>query len=300
MKKMFANVIHTAITGDRAATCGAFGFRPFKCSHVVLTVGILLCSYSTLVFAQNQEYGRPAAPRSKPKVSDEAEAQERSQASLNSDDINQILRNDPALMLYVKKLLVRKAYEQGRLLEQADLTDDEVLRLVRDDDSIRAVVSDEIMERGYLRVRPTQKELARDLIEQHQFQKALEELDAREEIPADLDTQQRLRTRNSNSTGQSSRVNSSATSSQKSPLETQADKLANPVSPSVGLLGTIGSPRISTDSSSNNDDKPKDSGGLMTGAGQSAGASNLPRIKPEDLSALLAAKGAGGLGSAGI
>jgi len=36
------------------------------------------------------------------------------------------------LLLQVKKALVRKAYEQGRLLDPRDLTDDSLFNLVRE------------------------------------------------------------------------------------------------------------------------------------------------------------------------
>ncbi len=54
------------------------------------------------------------------------EAEEK--VSLSADKIVEILRNEPGLLLQVKKLLVIKAYEQGRILDPTDLTDEALYR----------------------------------------------------------------------------------------------------------------------------------------------------------------------------
>ena len=59
-------------------------------------------------------------------------------------------------------MLVRKAYEQGRLLDAHDLTDDALYRLISKDEMIRVLVTREIEDRGYVHVKPTQEELARE------------------------------------------------------------------------------------------------------------------------------------------
>ncbi|HEY7616347.1 MAG TPA: SLBB domain-containing protein, partial [Terriglobales bacterium] len=81
--------------------------------------------------------------------------------SLSPDKIIDLLRQETGLLLVAKKLLVRKAYEQGRLLEPADLTDDALFRLVREDDHIRVLITREIEARGYIRAKPTQEEIAK-------------------------------------------------------------------------------------------------------------------------------------------
>ena len=63
------------------------------------------------------------------------------------------------MLLQVKKLLVRRAYGQGRLLDPQDLTDEALFRLITTDDYIRAMVTREIEDRGYVRVKPTRREL---------------------------------------------------------------------------------------------------------------------------------------------
>src|SRR5271156_6320540 len=64
--------------------------------------------------------------------------------SLSAGTVIDILRREPGLLLEVKRLLVRKAYEQGRLLDPADLTDDALFQLLREDDNIRALATGEI------------------------------------------------------------------------------------------------------------------------------------------------------------
>lgn len=84
--------------------------------------------------------------------------------SLSAASIIQILRREPGLMLEVKRLLVRKAYEQGRLLDPADLTDDALFQLLREDDNVRVLATQEIENREYVRPKPTRQEMAKERI----------------------------------------------------------------------------------------------------------------------------------------
>src|SRR3989442_2389766 len=64
-------------------------------------------------------------------------AQEAEQmVSLSADKIIAILRNEPGLLLEVKKMLVKKAYEQGRILDPDDLTDEALFQLLREDHNV--------------------------------------------------------------------------------------------------------------------------------------------------------------------
>ena len=81
--------------------------------------------------------------------------------SLSPEKIISFLRQETGLMLEVKKLLVRKAFEQGRILDPQDLTDDALFQLVRDDQKIRVLITQEIADRAYVRAKPTREELAR-------------------------------------------------------------------------------------------------------------------------------------------
>jgi protein involved in polysaccharide export with SLBB domain len=91
-----------------------------------------------------------------------AEREAEQQVSLSADKIIAILREEPGLLLEVKKTLVRKAYEQGRLLDPEDLTDEALFRLIGRDGNIRVLITREIEDREYVRVKPTREELERE------------------------------------------------------------------------------------------------------------------------------------------
>jgi len=84
--------------------------------------------------------------------------------SLSADKIISLLRDEPGLLLRAKKILVMKAYEQGRLLDPEDLTDNALFRLVREDEHTRVLITQEIERRYYIRARPTKDELRQGLI----------------------------------------------------------------------------------------------------------------------------------------
>lgn len=80
--------------------------------------------------------------------------------SLSAKSIQQILLREPGLLLAVKKALVRKAYEQGRLLDPADLTDEALFELLREDNNVRVLATREIESRMYVRAKPNPEELS--------------------------------------------------------------------------------------------------------------------------------------------
>ncbi len=94
----------------------------------------------------------------------QAEQEAQRKVSLSEDQIIQILRNEPGLLLEVKKMLVKNAYEQGRILDAADLTDEALFRLLWEDDNIRVLATREIEDRYYVRAKPTREELERQMI----------------------------------------------------------------------------------------------------------------------------------------
>src|SRR5208283_1743696 len=79
-----------------------------------------------------------------------AEQEAERMVSLSADRILSILRQEPGLLLQVKKALVRKAFEQGRILDPKDLTDEALFRIIREDDSIRIIATQEIEDRSYI------------------------------------------------------------------------------------------------------------------------------------------------------
>ncbi len=81
--------------------------------------------------------------------------------SLSAEKIISILRNEIGLMLQVKKVLVQKAYEQGRIIDSQDLTDEAIFRTVRENENVRVIITREIEDRYYVRVKPRKEELQR-------------------------------------------------------------------------------------------------------------------------------------------
>jgi len=100
--------------------------------------------------------------------------------SISATEILAILKEQPGLVLQLKKILIQKAYDQGRVLFEEDLTDDALFNLISNDSRIRAIATREMEKRGYLSLRPTREELdwqqrqqlARDLERQRLMKQA--------------------------------------------------------------------------------------------------------------------------------
>src|SRR5580700_4120489 len=121
----------------------------------------LLTLCTALVSAQDSPvYGRTRALE---ESRSQAERQAEQTVSLSAERLITLLQNETGLLLEVKKLLVRKAFEQGRILEPADLTDEALFRLLREDENIRVLATQEVSKRLYIRARPTQDERQREL-----------------------------------------------------------------------------------------------------------------------------------------
>ena len=124
----------------------------------------LLCTglgWSTAVWSQQSPaYGRSTAID---QADSRAEQEAEQMVSLSADKITQILQNEAGLLLQVKKAIVRKAFEQGRVLDPNDLTDDALFRLIREDQNVRVIATQEIESRSYIKAMPTREELARNM-----------------------------------------------------------------------------------------------------------------------------------------
>jgi polysaccharide export outer membrane protein len=148
--------------------------------RAVLFVLFLLAGVACVeALAQNQ----PAAPPSNSAPAAPAPFQDLSkgpEVSLSADKLNELLRKEPGLLLQVKRVLIRKAAEQGRILYDQELTDDAVFHLVEQYAVIRAVVTDEAASRGYIQLRPTEQES--EAAAQKQRQKDLEYQQAQWEL----------------------------------------------------------------------------------------------------------------------
>jgi polysaccharide biosynthesis/export protein len=90
-----------------------------------------------------------------------AEREAEQSVALSPDKIIDLLRQEPGLLLEVKKMLVRKAYEQGRILDPEDLSDDSLFELLREDHNICVLATREIEDRAYVRAKPTKEEIER-------------------------------------------------------------------------------------------------------------------------------------------
>lgn len=133
--------------------------RTFRCHGLILFWVGLGCS-ATGWSQQSSGYGRSTAID---QANSRAEQEAEQMVALSADTITRILQNEAGLLLQVKKALVRKAFEQGRVLDPNDLTDDALFRLIREDQKVRVVVTQEIEDRSYIRAKPTREELARNL-----------------------------------------------------------------------------------------------------------------------------------------
>jgi len=118
---------------------------------------LLLWSVCQLSAQDTRNYG--SVPRETIAQS-RAEIEAEQRVSLSADTITELLQAEPGLLLQIKKQLVRKAFEQGRLLDPTELTDDAVFRLLREDENVRILATREIEDRSYIRPKPSKQELA--------------------------------------------------------------------------------------------------------------------------------------------
>src|SRR5438445_10222959 len=91
-----------------------------------------------------------------------AEQDAEQRVALSADKIIDLLRQEPGLLLEAKRILVRKAYEQGRILDPDDLTDEALFQLLREDQNVRVLVTREIEDRAYIRAKPTREQIERE------------------------------------------------------------------------------------------------------------------------------------------
>src|SRR5208282_943348 len=118
---------------------------------------LVLCS--VLMSAQDLPvYGRT---RALDESRSQAERQAEQTVSLSAEKLITLLQKETGLLLEVKKLLVRKAFEQGRILESKDLTDEALFRLLREDENIRVLATQEVSKRLYIQALPTREERQR-------------------------------------------------------------------------------------------------------------------------------------------
>jgi protein involved in polysaccharide export with SLBB domain len=122
---------------------------------------------SLLAFCTNFGSAQDAPVYGRTRALDESHSQAERQAeqsvSLSAEKLITLLHKEAGLLLEVKKLLVRKAFEQGRILDPGDLTDEALFRLLREDQTIRVLVTQEVSRRLYIRALPTPEERQHEL-----------------------------------------------------------------------------------------------------------------------------------------
>lgn len=92
-------------------------------------------------------------------------------AALDANVIIGILQGQPALALQVKKVLIKDAYNQGRLLEENDLSDAVLYDLIRREPTIRVIATKEIIDRHYLDLKPTDQEIYQARVERRELER---------------------------------------------------------------------------------------------------------------------------------
>ncbi|MBO0911131.1 MAG: SLBB domain-containing protein [Acidobacteria bacterium] len=123
--------------------------------------------------AQNFPAG---AARDRSKAIAEADSRAEQEAerlvSLSPDRIILLLRQEPGLFIEIKKMYVRRAYALGQVINPKELTDDFMFNRIREDQELCALITQQIVDRDYIRAKPTHEELARsrrDATEEAQY-----------------------------------------------------------------------------------------------------------------------------------
>src|SRR5215469_2835418 len=129
--------------------------------HLITVLIFVLVIASCPLDLRAQEPAYADRTRAADVLDSRAEQEAERMVSLSAEKIIALLQHEPGLLLEVKKLLVRKAYEQGRVLDPNDLTDEALFRLIGKDETVRIVITQEIVDRGYVPVRPTWQEIQR-------------------------------------------------------------------------------------------------------------------------------------------
>jgi len=244
----------------------------------ILAALLILCT--AFVCAQDSPvYGRT---RALDESRSQAERQAEQTVSLSPEKLIVLLQKEAGLLLEVKKLLARKAFEQGRILEPRDLTDEALFRLLREDENIRVLATQEVSKRLYIRALPTREE------RQRESAMSRGALTTRQEESSTPETQAKTR-----STSQEDRYWSDQ--ERRRPANPQLVQPPYNPQPSYGPQAPDGSPRRQPEpevdsrraveqaqmqDSEDYDGMPSDSGSI----------GSMERIQPEDLPGLIRAR----------
>jgi polysaccharide biosynthesis/export protein len=135
---------------------------------------IVLTVLASQVHAQDRDDSQTDAVQVRTHAIDQSQSRAEQEAhrlvSLPADKIILLLQQEPGLFLEVKKMLVIQAYAQGRILEPKELEDESIFRVIREEQETRSLITQQIVDRGYVRAKPTREELAREYEQQRKLE----------------------------------------------------------------------------------------------------------------------------------
>jgi protein involved in polysaccharide export with SLBB domain len=259
--------------------------RRFPRHRAAILASLLTLSAAWMSAQDAPVYGRT---RALDESHSQAERQAEQTVSLSAEKLITLLQKETGLLLEVKKLLVRKAFEQGRILESADLTDEALFRLLREDENIRVLATQEVSRRLYIRALPTKDERQRELAMRARS------ITTKEKEEESSTTATPDKTRN---TSQEERYWSDQ--DRRIPVSPQPTQPQyNPQAPE-GSPGTQQQPEFDSrravelaqmQDSDDFDSMPTGSGSIGSGLNGSGLAGSMERISPEDLPGLIRAR----------
>jgi len=130
---------------------------------IAFRVAVLFGVALTVPLSSSAQTKDPYSPAYRPvNTKSRAELDAEQRVALSADKLIDLLRQEPGLLLEAKRVLVRKAYEQGRILDPDDLTDEALFQLLREDQNVRVLVTREIEDRAYIRAKPTREQVERE------------------------------------------------------------------------------------------------------------------------------------------
>jgi len=239
---------------------------------------LLVMSFS--VFAQTRDPYAPGTRGVENKSRAELEAEQR--VALSADKIIDLLRQEPGLLLEAKRVLVRKAYEQGRILDPDDLTDEALFQLLREEQNIRVLVTREIEDRAYIRAKPTHEQIERE-----------RELNGSYSAPSQASQESAVKPTNKEEAYWQKYDDSAARYRQFPPAQPQQAIPASPLPPTTSPVDNPARRLEMTGLPQNQD--------LYDGMGVDTGPSSIPsgmsRITPEQLPGILSVSSSSGTGT---
>lgn len=145
---------------------------PFVQFCICLAFSTTLVSAQTVnVDSQRQDEDKVVETYKQLQQRSQSSSAAQSEASLDANIIIGLLQHEPALALQIKKALIKRGIDQGRLLEEQDLTDVVLYDLIQREQVIRVIATHEIMSRHYLDLKPTDEEIIQARVERRELER---------------------------------------------------------------------------------------------------------------------------------